>query len=128
MSDFIDVFARDIGVKASLVRLLTEDGWMEVVSSFGIGKSQLKKYHKTPIDGSMFSRSNEVVGESRETFLREIIEATQKGGEKQAGWFKKLKPFFDKKFGSNWREKDKDFWNRFDEKYISKKEELEEIM
>ncbi len=46
---------------------------MEVVSSYGIDKSQLKKYQKTPIDGSLFSRSNDVVGESYEPFLREIV-------------------------------------------------------
>jgi two-component system nitrate/nitrite sensor histidine kinase NarX len=73
LSDFIDVFSRNIGVDASLVRLLTDDGWMEVVSSFGIDKDRLKKYQKTPIDGSMFSRSNETVSKSFEPFLREIV-------------------------------------------------------
>ena len=73
LSDFIDVFTRDIGVEASLVRLLTDDGWMEVASSFGINKAQLKKYHKTPIDGSMFSRFNEAVSKSFEPFLQKII-------------------------------------------------------
>ena len=74
LSDFIDVFTRNIEVNASLVRLLTDDGWMEIVSSYGIDKDQLESYHKTPIDGSMFSRSNEFVGESHEEFLREIID------------------------------------------------------
>ena len=73
LSDFIDVFSRDIGVSASLVRLLTDDGWMEVVSSYGIGKGQIREHLRTPIDGTMFSRSNEVVGESHEAFLREIV-------------------------------------------------------
>jgi two-component system nitrate/nitrite sensor histidine kinase NarX len=74
LADFLDVFTRSIEVKASLVRLLTDDGWMEIVSSVGIDKNQLTKFHKTPIDGSMFSRSSELVGESNEPFLREIIE------------------------------------------------------
>jgi two-component system nitrate/nitrite sensor histidine kinase NarX len=73
LSDFIDVFSRSINIKASLVRLLTDDGWMEVAASYGIIKSRLKKYQKTPIDGSMFSRSNVVVGISNEPFLRDII-------------------------------------------------------
>ncbi len=73
LSDFIDVFTRNIDVKASLVRLLTDDGWMEIVSSYGIDKDRLHNYHKTPIDGSMFSRSNDAVGESNETFLRDIV-------------------------------------------------------
>ncbi|MGB5455104.1 MAG: ATP-binding protein, partial [Gammaproteobacteria bacterium] len=73
LSDFIDVFSRNIDIKASLVRLLTDDGWMEIVSSFGINKDQLNTYHKTPIDGSMFSRSSETVGESDEAFLRKVV-------------------------------------------------------
>jgi two-component system nitrate/nitrite sensor histidine kinase NarX len=73
LSDFIDVFSRSIGIKASLVRLLTDDGWMEVAASYGIIKNRLKKYQKTPIDGSMFSRSNLVVGISNEPFLRDIV-------------------------------------------------------
>jgi two-component system, NarL family, nitrate/nitrite sensor histidine kinase NarX len=73
LSDFIDVLSRNIGVDASLVRLLTDDGWMEIVSSFGIDKDRLKKYHKTPIDGSMFSRSNEIVSKSFEPFLRKMV-------------------------------------------------------
>jgi two-component system nitrate/nitrite sensor histidine kinase NarX len=73
LSDFIDVFSRNVDATASLVRLLTDDGWMEVVSSFGINKDRLKKYHKTPIDGSMFSRSSEIVSQSFEPFLRKIV-------------------------------------------------------
>ena len=73
LSDFIDVFCRNIEIEASLVRLLTDDGWMEVVSSFGIDKDKLKKCHKTPIDGSMFSRSSEIVSQSFEPFLRKIF-------------------------------------------------------
>jgi len=73
LTDFIGVFAREIAVKASLVRLLTDDGWMEIASSFGIDKDRLNRYHKTPIDGSMFSRSSEIVGESDEPFLRELV-------------------------------------------------------
>lgn len=73
LSDFIDVFTRNIDVEASLVRLLTDDGWMEVVSSYGIDKAALQKYDRTPIDGSMFSRSYDEIGESHEAFLREIV-------------------------------------------------------
>ena len=73
LSDFIDVFSRNIGVDASLVRLLTDDGWMEVVSSFGIDKDRMKTYHKTPIDGSMFSRPSKTVSKSVEPFLRNIV-------------------------------------------------------
>ncbi len=36
---------------------------------------------------------------------------------KQGSWFSTLKPFFDKTFGKEWREKDRNFWNSFDDKY-----------
>ena len=74
LSDFTDVFTRNVEVEAGLVRLLTDDGWMEIVASHGIDKDKLNNFHRTPIDGSMFSRSSTTVGESMESFLREIVE------------------------------------------------------
>lgn len=63
------------------------------------------------------------------TYVAEIIEASERGKEgRDVRWYGRLKPFFDRKFGKGWREKDRDFWKDFDRKYISKKEELEEIM
>lgn len=63
-------------------------------------------------------------------FVRDILEAQRKGIQKHGGWFIKLKPLFDKKFGPEWREKDKDFWKEFDETYDMRvtKEELEEVL
>ena len=61
-------------------------------------------------------------------FLAEVIEVAQKSAEKRGAWFSRLKPFFDKKFGPGWREKEKEFWKDFDKKYISDKDELEKIM
>jgi DNA-binding response OmpR family regulator len=61
-------------------------------------------------------------------FLRDILEAKQKGTQKHGRWFWKLKPFFDKVFGSGWREKNRDFWNDFDAKHTVSKKDLEEIL
>ncbi len=73
LSDFISTFTRNIGAEASLVRLLSDDGWMEIVSSYGINENDLKVFQKTPIDGTMFSRTSETIYESTEPFLREIL-------------------------------------------------------
>jgi DNA-binding NtrC family response regulator len=62
------------------------------------------------------------------TFLAEVLEARGKGIEKPGNWFARLRPFFDRKFGTGWREKDKEFWRDFDRDYVVTKEELEEIM
>ncbi|MFC1580029.1 response regulator [Thermodesulfobacteriota bacterium] len=63
-------------------------------------------------------------------FIKDILEARQKGIQKHGGWFTTLRPLFDKIFGPEWQEKDKDFWKEFDETYDTQvsKEELEEIL
>jgi DNA-binding response OmpR family regulator len=61
-------------------------------------------------------------------FLRDILEAKQRGTHRQGRWFWKLKPFFDKVFGSGWREKDRAFWNDFDAQHTVSKKDLEDIL
>lgn len=62
------------------------------------------------------------------SYLKDIFEAREKGIEKQGKWFKRLEPFFDKKFGEGWKEKHKDFWMRFDEDYHISREELKTMI
>ena len=62
------------------------------------------------------------------TYVVDILEAREKGVEKHGGWFARLKPFFDRKFGSGWRDQHKDFWKEFDDTYRVSKDELEDIM
>ena len=61
-------------------------------------------------------------------FLSDILRAREKGQEKQGTWFAKLRPFFDKKFGSDWRKEHKEFWKEFDETYHVSKEDVEKLM
>ena len=61
-------------------------------------------------------------------YLEDILKAHQKGVEKQGNWFARLTPFFDKKFGADWMEKDKEFWKDFNQEYIISKEELEKMI
>jgi CheY-like chemotaxis protein len=62
-------------------------------------------------------------------FLRDVLETKHKGTHRHGGrWFWQLKPFFDKVFGSGWREKDRDFWNDFDAKHTVSKKDVEEIL
>ena len=61
-------------------------------------------------------------------FIEDIIKARQKGIARHGTWFSRLKPFLDKTFGTGWREKDKEFWQDFDRKYIVTKEQVEKIM
>jgi response regulator RpfG family c-di-GMP phosphodiesterase len=63
-------------------------------------------------------------------FVRYILEAHIGGIEKDSTWFARLRPFFDKKFGPEWRRKNEEFWKEFDETYTSRipREELAEII
>jgi len=61
------------------------------------------------------------------TYLLDIIiEAEEETRESK--WFQRLKPFFDKKFGPDWREKDREFWDQFDRTFRVSKDELGKIM
>ena len=61
-------------------------------------------------------------------YIRDMLQARDKGVEKHGVWFKRLEPFFDKKFGPDWKASHKEFWKDFDKSYVTSKEELEEIM
>lgn len=61
-------------------------------------------------------------------YLAEVIAVKQAGAEKKGKWFAKLKPFFDRKFGPGWREKDKAFWDDFEKSFRVSKEEISDLM
>jgi len=61
-------------------------------------------------------------------YLKEIFIAQEKGIEKSGNWFARLKSFFDHRFGTGWQNKDKKFWQEFDDTFKVSKEELEKIL
>lgn len=61
-------------------------------------------------------------------YLKEIFLAQKKGIERSGNWFDRLSAFFDERFGHGWKNKDKKFWQEFDQTYRVSKDELEEIM
>ena len=61
-------------------------------------------------------------------YLKEIFLAQEKGIEKPGGWFARLGSFFDERFGEGWKNKDKKFWQEFDDTFKVSKDELEQIM
>lgn len=46
-------------------------------------------------------------------FLNDVLEAQQKGKHPWSRWFDRLSSFFDRKFGEDWKEKDKDFFEKY---------------
>ncbi|MDZ7664564.1 MAG: universal stress protein [Desulfotignum sp.] len=51
------------------------------------------------------------------THVADVLRNRIQGNQGYGAWFSKLKPFFDKSFGSGWQEKDRSFWNSFNDKY-----------
>jgi nucleotide-binding universal stress UspA family protein/CheY-like chemotaxis protein len=49
--------------------------------------------------------------------VADVIKARIEGKQGYGAWFSNLKPFFDKSFGKGWRDRDRGFWNSFDDKY-----------
>ncbi len=43
------------------------------------------------------------------SYLADLLQTAEKGGRKSRKWFDRIKPYFDKKFGSNWKDEDKEF-------------------
>jgi DNA-binding NtrC family response regulator len=46
-------------------------------------------------------------------FLNDVLEAQQQGKHLWSRWFDRLSSFFDRKFGENWKEQDKDFLKKY---------------
>jgi DNA-binding NtrC family response regulator len=63
-----------------------------------------------------------------QNFLLDLLEVREGAAHKRFRWFARLKPFFDRKFGKGWREKDRSFWDDFDLKSTVTREELEKTL
>lgn len=62
------------------------------------------------------------------TYVAEVLKARIAGEKKPAAWFERLRPFFDRKFGPDWKEKHKEFWKEFDKDYRVSRRDVEDIM
>jgi CheY-like chemotaxis protein len=47
------------------------------------------------------------------TFLDDILKAKQEGKNTWNGWFSRMASFCEKKFGKDWQQSDKEFWEKF---------------
>ena len=46
-------------------------------------------------------------------FLKDIFEAKEKGKNFWWRWMDRFAAYYDKKFGSNWQQRDKEFWDKY---------------
>ena len=49
-----------------------------------------------------------------EGFIVDLINARKNWQKHKHAWLKKLGPYFNTKFGNGWKEKDRDFWDKFE--------------
>jgi CheY-like chemotaxis protein len=47
------------------------------------------------------------------TYLNDILEAKEQGKNFWWRWFDRFASYYDKKFGPHWKDKDKEFWEKF---------------
>jgi len=47
------------------------------------------------------------------TFLEDVLEAKQTGKRPWWRWLDRFASYYDKKYGPDWKDKDKDFWDKF---------------
>ena len=47
------------------------------------------------------------------SFLNDVFEAQEQGKSTWARWYDRLSAFFEKKFGSQWQDDEKEFWVKF---------------
>ena len=60
-------------------------------------------------------------------YVSDVLLARKQGKKAHATWFSLLKPAFDKIFGEGWRKKDKNFWDEFDNKQISSRNDIQKM-
>ena len=51
------------------------------------------------------------------TYLNDILEAHEKGESSWSRWLKRFGSFYERRFGPDWQERDKDFWEKFVKRY-----------
>lgn len=60
-------------------------------------------------------------------YIADVLDARKTGNKGRATWFSLLKPVFDKLFGEGWRRKDNNFWDEFDEKQLSARDDIQKM-
>lgn len=51
------------------------------------------------------------------TYLNDVIEAEEQGKNVFVRWMDRFGAYYDKKFGEEWKDRDRDFWNKFPKIY-----------
>lgn len=75
LDELLKLVTINIGGFSAIIRLISEEGWMDLHASHGIDDKQLTKLQRTPIDRSLFSYENQAIREIRLTTASHLINA-----------------------------------------------------
>jgi len=73
LSELLKLVTNRLGGSSAVVRLISEDDWMDLHASYGLSEQQLEKFQRTPIDASLFSHENQPAREIRTTTSSQLI-------------------------------------------------------
>ncbi|MBW2654288.1 MAG: response regulator [Deltaproteobacteria bacterium] len=60
-------------------------------------------------------------------YIADVLTAREEGKNSHVTWFPLLKPLFDKLFGERWRQTDREFWDEFDKKQVSSRNDSQKM-
>ena len=62
------------------------------------------------------------------SYVAEVLRAVEGGKSTSLGWLKRLTPFFEKKFGPEWKERRKDLFDALEQTFEVTRDDLEPLM
>jgi two-component system nitrate/nitrite sensor histidine kinase NarX len=71
--ELLELITNSLGASGSIIRLVTDDGWMSLHASYGLEKEQLSLLNKTPIDGSLFNYEAKAIKEVRRSPAAQLV-------------------------------------------------------
>jgi DNA-binding NtrC family response regulator len=63
-----------------------------------------------------------------EYYLADLLQTSEKDDRKSRKWLDKIKPYFDKKFGSDWKDEHAEFWKEYDRTHPVTKEDVSRML
>jgi two-component system nitrate/nitrite sensor histidine kinase NarX len=73
LDELLKLVTTNAGGFSAIIRLISEEDWMDLHASHGIDDEQLTKLQRTPIDRSLFSYENQAIKEIRITTASHLI-------------------------------------------------------
>lgn len=61
-------------------------------------------------------------------YLIDILDRGPRDERRSRRWFDRLKPFFDQKFGANWQDEEKAFWEEYERSHPITRKDVEKLL